>query len=71
MSVIKNLVKGIQLIKNLNVHWGLFIFLSILEIIVVLLLLITLFLSQILIEIYIGFIMLLKVVFLIYRGSIF
>ncbi|ERT68213.1 MULTISPECIES: HdeD family acid-resistance protein [Cetobacterium] len=68
MNGVKNLVKGIQLIKNPNVHWSLFILLSILEIIAALSLLITPFSSQIFIIIYIGFIMLLKGIFVVFNS---
>ena len=61
---IRNLAKGVELRENREVNSGLFIFLSILEIIASLSLMITPFSSQIFMIIYIGFIILAKGIFI-------
>lgn len=65
---VKNLIKGVQLMANPNVHWGLFIFVSILEIVASISLIMTPFSSQIFIIIYIGFIMLIKGLFVAFNS---
>lgn len=65
VSGIKNFTKGFQFRKVTNFHWGLYIFIGILEIIIALSLLSTPFASQIYLIIYAGIFMIFKGVFIV------
>ena len=65
VSGVKNFTKGFQFRKVANFHWGLYIFIGVLEIIISLSLFSTPFASQIYIIIYAGIFMIFKGIFII------